>query len=128
MNKNVDRIAKIIHDAWTEWTKSLSDIEDFDQLILQADQWEKLQIPYEKLSKETKEKDRKLARNIIECINMENDKATIDADDLDQIFLSLAFAECYMQEAKVTIDNLNVLIDEVYKVKDRYFLKKFEEG
>ena len=128
MDKNVDRIAKIIHEEWITWSKSVANVKSLTDMIMKINRWEGLWIPYEELSEETKEKDRKLARNLIECINIENDKATIDADDLDQIFLSLAFAECYMREAKVTIDNLNVLIDEVYEVKDRYFSKKFEEG
>ena len=71
MNKNVDRIAKIIHDGWMEWTKSLSDIEDFDQLISEADRWEKLWVPYEQLSKEMKEKDREWARKIIRVEKMD---------------------------------------------------------
>lgn len=67
MNK-LDKISNIIHEAWMEWTKSISDIESFEHLILEVIRWEELWIPYNELSEDIKEKDRKWAKEIIKIV------------------------------------------------------------
>ena len=78
----IDRISEIIHEAWTEWSKSVSDIEYFAQLILKVDRWEELWIPYEQLSDEMKEKDREWARKIIIALDHGGGKTDDDTDGL----------------------------------------------
>ena len=78
----IDRISKIIHEAWMEWTKSISDIEYFDQLILKVDRWEELWVPYEQLSDAMKEKDREWARKIIIALGHGGGETSEDADGL----------------------------------------------
>ena len=78
----IDRISTVIHEAWMEWTKSVSDIEYFEQLVLKVDRWEELWVPYEQLSEWVKEKDREWARKIIIALGHENGNTGEDADGL----------------------------------------------
>ena len=76
----VDRISTVIHEEWMEWSKSISDIESYNQLILKVNRWEELWIPYGQLSEELKEKDREYARKIIRAFEYGGEKMSENKD------------------------------------------------
>ena len=64
----VEKLAKIEHDQWMTWAKSLMKNEDLSQKRL--DRWNKeSMMPYADLSEEQKEFDREWARKVVSCIN-----------------------------------------------------------
>jgi hypothetical protein len=62
---SIERLSAIEHEQWIEWSKNITSTEpnlSFDRV----ERWSKLWIPYEQLSEDMKEHDRKWANKIIE--------------------------------------------------------------
>ena len=66
-NKYLEELAALEHDQWVEWAKALLKSEP-DISKERKERWEKLFVPYEDLSEESKEQDRVYARNILELM------------------------------------------------------------
>lgn len=62
----IETLAEIEHEQWMEWAKSLQENEDLSEDRI--NRWEKLYIPYDELTDESKEDDRVYARKVIEAI------------------------------------------------------------
>lgn len=60
----IEQLAKLEHDQWMEWSKSVSKEVSEERL----NRWKKLWIPYSKLSEEMKEEDRKYARKVLNLL------------------------------------------------------------
>ena len=60
----IEKLAKLEHDQWIEWAKNISSKENLSSERLAR--WKKLYVPYEELSEEMKEEDRKWARKVFE--------------------------------------------------------------
>jgi hypothetical protein len=56
----LERISEQVHDAWTEWTKQIQRRVK----PVWRERWRELWVPYDELSEEEKDKDRKFARKI----------------------------------------------------------------
>jgi len=61
----LEELAKIEHDQWIEWSKSVSS-EVSDE---RRNRWKKYWVDYDELSEEVKEQDRVYARKIIKVID-----------------------------------------------------------
>ena len=79
----LERLAELAHEQWVEWSKSIAesiqrliDLNRTGGLNIDAvrlltnelgrlERWEKLWIPYNELSEEMKEEDRKYARKVL---------------------------------------------------------------
>jgi len=66
-NKYLEELAALEHDQWVEWAKALLKSEP-DISKERKERWEKLFVPYEDLSEESKEQDRVYARKILELM------------------------------------------------------------
>ena len=65
-NDLLEKLASLEHDQWVEWTKDLAEKETISQD--RKNRWKKLWIPYEELSEEKKEEDRKYARKVLKIL------------------------------------------------------------
>ena len=79
----LEELAALEHRQWMHWTENLVAREDLpDHLI---ERWEPNWIDYENLPEETKEHDRKWAKQVIEILdrdvyNTGNDLSTTESD------------------------------------------------
>lgn len=62
----LEQLAKLEHDQWMEWSKSVADEVSEER----RERWKKLWIPYDQLSEEMKEEDRIYARKIQKLLNI----------------------------------------------------------
>lgn len=68
LEKNLlEALAELEHKQWVEWSKNIAKKEKLSPERLER--WKELWIPYEDLSEEMKEQDRKWARLVIEVLN-----------------------------------------------------------
>ena len=56
----LEETASIIHDTWMSWASTLLEGENISQD--RKERWAKYMVPYEDLTEEVKEEDRKIAR------------------------------------------------------------------
>lgn len=64
-NDLLEKLAEAEHDQWTEWSKVIaSEVSES-----RRKRWEKLWIPYQDLSEDMKEEDRKYARKILNLLS-----------------------------------------------------------
>jgi len=66
MKSITEQLAKLEHEQWIGWSKALAMTENIHPMRIER--WEKLWIPYEKLTEEQKEQDRVYARKVLEII------------------------------------------------------------
>lgn len=59
----IEKLAALEHEQWVFWAKDILKTEDINKE--RADQWEKLFVPYDELTEEMKEEDRKWARKVL---------------------------------------------------------------
>jgi hypothetical protein len=59
----LERLSKIEHDQWVEWSKNLSENEKLSED--RVNRWKKLWVPYDDLTEESKEQDRVYARKVL---------------------------------------------------------------
>jgi len=67
MTELIEALAELEHEQWIEWSKSLAQNENLS--LERVARWEKLWIPYEDLSEESKEQDRVYARKALNILN-----------------------------------------------------------
>jgi len=65
----IEKLAKIEHDQWVEWAKSLAENETLSKARVKR--WKKLYVPYAELSEESKEQDRVYARKVLAVLKDE---------------------------------------------------------
>jgi hypothetical protein len=65
-NELRERLAKLEHQQWMHWTKWLVNKSDHDIPEELEEKWKKSWMPYEELSEEMKDKDRKWADKSLE--------------------------------------------------------------
>ena len=79
----LEKLAKLEHDQWIAWSSyiasSLHDVDDQKVKDL-IKRWSVNWVPYEQLSEEMKEKDRKWARMALEAMEKPKDKLVINID------------------------------------------------
>lgn len=66
----IETLAAIEHDQWIEWSKAIAKSETTSPERLAR--WEKLWVPYHKLTEEQKEQDRVYARRVIQTLYFTN--------------------------------------------------------
>jgi len=71
----VETLAELEHEQWCYWTQNLADREDLPAHLIER--WEDNWIPYGELDDETKEHDRKWARQAVSIVNSDGE----DNDD-----------------------------------------------
>jgi hypothetical protein len=86
--KLIEELAKLEHEQWESWTKYIANQvltqgEDFS-INEQMLKWQKNWKPYEELTEEEKEKDRKWARKVYD-ISFEAGKAQAKQEALEKI-------------------------------------------
>ena len=62
----LEKLAAIEHDQWVEWAQSLAENETLSKSRVKR--WEKLYVPYDELTEESKEQDRVYARKVLAAI------------------------------------------------------------
>lgn len=65
-DSKLEELASIEHDQWMEWAKDILEKEDISEE--RATRWKALFVPYEELSDEMKELDRKYARKTMDAM------------------------------------------------------------
>lgn len=62
----LERLAKLEHDQWVEWSKNIAENEKVspDRLA----RWKTLWVPYDQLTEELKDDDRKYAKKVMDEI------------------------------------------------------------
>ena len=60
----LEKLSEVEHDQWMEWSKAVSKEVGKER----QDRWAKLWVPYEDLSEEMKEADRKYARKVLQAL------------------------------------------------------------
>ncbi len=63
----IELLAAIEHEQWIEWAKSIAKSEKLSPERVKR--WEKLYIPYDELTDESKEQDRVYARKVLNVLN-----------------------------------------------------------
>ncbi len=63
----IELLAAIEHDQWVEWAQSIAKSEKLSPDRIKR--WEKLYVPYDELSEESKEQDRIYARKVLKVLN-----------------------------------------------------------
>jgi hypothetical protein len=61
-----ERIAELKHEQWIFWSKKLAESENISKERLER--WEKLWVPYDRLTEDEKDFDRELAEEVIEVV------------------------------------------------------------
>lgn len=61
----LEKLSAIEHDQWMAWSKSVAPEVSKER----QDRWKKLWIPYNELSEEMKEEDRKFAKKVLDTVN-----------------------------------------------------------
>ena len=67
LDDSLERLSAIEHEQWIEWSKNIASTEP-NISFERVERWSNLWIPYEQLSDEMKEHDRKWARKIIKAL------------------------------------------------------------
>lgn len=75
-NELLEKLAEAEHMQWQLWSKSIcshllldrSPMKMRERVLTKHDSWELLWVPYDRLSDEMKEEDRKFARKVIEIL------------------------------------------------------------
>lgn len=81
-NDLLEELAALEHDQWVEWSKNLADSEPISEPRL--NRWEDYWCDYSELEEDVKEKDRELAKDVIEVLHkMPEIEITIHNDSLD---------------------------------------------
>ncbi|KKL27957.1 hypothetical protein LCGC14_2379970 [marine sediment metagenome] len=65
--KAIELLAAIEHEQWIEWAKSIAKSEKLSPERVKR--WEKLYVPYDELTEESKEQDRVYARKVLKVLN-----------------------------------------------------------
>jgi len=65
----IEELASLEHDQWISWAKDIIKNEDISPEL--AARWKKLFVPYDELSEEEKDKDRKWAKKVMNFIDKE---------------------------------------------------------
>lgn len=73
MSEELEKIAKLEHDQWIKWAKSI--MKDEDLSPARVKRWKKLFIAYDKLKEKDKKDDRIWARKVIKV-----------TDELDELY------------------------------------------
>ena len=108
-NSNViERLSRVVHNQWMDMAKNLSKEESLSKT--RVDRWQKLFVPYDKLSEEMKEKDRYYARQYFKAYN--NKKANSITHDDSESFL-VKFAEVDLDSLKRLAKTKSISQDEL---------------
>jgi len=75
----LEKLAELEHQQWEFWSKSVcshllldrSPMRMRDRVLTKHDSWELLWVPYDRLSEEMKEEDRKFARKVLDILKSE---------------------------------------------------------
>lgn len=62
----IEKLAELEHEQWMEWAKNISSKENISEERLKR--WKTLYVPYDDLSEEMKEEDRKWARKVVKIL------------------------------------------------------------
>jgi len=62
----IEKLAALEHEQWMQWAKDILKTEDIKKK--RADRWEELFVPYDELTEEMKEEDRKWARKVLSIL------------------------------------------------------------
>ena len=69
MVNKLELLAKLEHDQWVGWTKQIFNEWGYNLPEPLIRRWSRNWIAYEELSEADKEKDRQLAREVLEALN-----------------------------------------------------------
>jgi len=67
----LEQLAKLEHDQWMAWAKSLMETEDLSED--RVERWKTMMVPYEELSDEIQEYDREYARKVLDVLGMKTE-------------------------------------------------------
>ena len=67
----VERLAALEHVQWMEWATAIMAVEPISKE--RRERWQRLMVPYDRLSEDTKEADRKYARKALRLLLNEDD-------------------------------------------------------
>ena len=62
----IEQLAALEHEQWTQWAKGILETEDINKE--RVERWEELFVPYNELTEEMKEEDRKWARKALKIL------------------------------------------------------------
>lgn len=62
----IDKLAALEHEQWVSWVKSILKSEDISKE--RAERWKELFTPYDELTEEMKEEDRKWAQKVLDIL------------------------------------------------------------
>lgn len=62
----IDKLAALEHEQWMSWAKSILKSEDISKE--RAERWKELFVPYDELTEEMKEEDRKWAQKVLDIL------------------------------------------------------------
>lgn len=62
----IEKLAALEHEQWMQWAKDILKTEEINKE--RAERWEKLFVPYDELTEEMKEEDRKWARKVLNLL------------------------------------------------------------
>lgn len=117
MKKFLEELAKLEHEQWIEWSKSIAKSEEISKERLER--WKKYWVPYEELPEEVKEEDRKYARKVLTLIKERIEKLLREIDKIDGITLEelgIINKEMGIDEAIVcAMDYVKYLIKETFR-------------
>ena len=65
-NELIEKLAALEHEQWMQWAKDILKTEDIKKE--RAEQWAELFVPYDELTEEMKEEDRKWARKVLSIL------------------------------------------------------------
>lgn len=100
MNDTIERLAALEHEQWVKWSKDIASKEKLSPERLER--WKALWIPYNELSEEMREHDRKWARRVLIIIS-----------EIRATMLSLFPEYKETLERPINTDTLTELIREV---------------
>ena len=80
----VEKLSKYVHEEmWIKWAKTIADQENLSSDRIRR--WENLYVPYEELSEEMKELDRKFAREILQVLSDSSNSYLNDRKVIDRL-------------------------------------------
>ena len=62
----IEKLAALEHEQWMQWAKDILKTEDIKKE--RAERWAELFVPYDELTEEMKEEDRKWARKVLSIL------------------------------------------------------------
>jgi hypothetical protein len=84
----LEELAKLEHEQWIEWSKSLASKEKLSEERLKR--WKEMWVPYENLAEEQKEQDRAYARKAMRLIGIKKMEANKTNKELKESIADFA--------------------------------------